>query len=66
MVLMGTNRPILQSTFYGETPMASLAQAPASLFDFVQGITAHARKKSHKDKRLDVEAKGRKLLKKAR
>ncbi|MFC3443858.1 DUF932 domain-containing protein [Sphingobium rhizovicinum] len=35
---------------------------PASLFDFVQGITAHARAKSNQDTRLEIESKARKLL----
>jgi hypothetical protein len=35
---------------------------PASVFDFVQGITAVARTKPHQDARLDVEAKAKKLL----
>ncbi|WP_150295074.1 DUF932 domain-containing protein [Sphingobium estronivorans] len=47
------------------TVLAEEGHPPASLFDFVQGITAHARTKSHQDNRLDVEGKGRKLLEKA-
>lgn len=35
---------------------------PASVFDFVQGITAVARAKSHQDARLDMETKAKKLL----
>jgi hypothetical protein len=35
---------------------------PASIFDFVQGITALARERPHQDARLDLEAKGAKLL----
>ncbi len=35
---------------------------PASIFDFVQGITALARDKPHQDARLDMEAKAAKLL----
>ena len=35
---------------------------PESIFDFVQGITAVARDKSHQDVRLDMEAKAKKLL----
>jgi hypothetical protein len=35
---------------------------PSSIFDFVQGITALARNKPHQDARLDLEAKGAKLL----
>lgn len=44
------------------TVLAEEGHPPASLFDFVQGITAHARSKSNQDSRLDVEAKGRRLL----
>lgn len=35
---------------------------PASIFDFVQGITALARDKPHQDARLDLETKASKLL----
>jgi hypothetical protein len=35
---------------------------PASLYDFVQGITAVARGKTHQDDRLELEGKARKLL----
>ena len=35
---------------------------PASIFDFVQGITALARDKAHQDARLDMEGKAKKLL----
>ncbi len=38
---------------------------PASIFDFVQGITAVARDKPHQDARLDMEAKAKKLLDRA-
>lgn len=38
---------------------------PASLYDFVQGITAVARGKSHQDDRLEFEGKARKLLERA-
>ncbi len=38
---------------------------PESLFDFVQGITAVARDKTHQDARLDMEAKAKKLLDRA-
>ncbi|MDB5580820.1 MAG: hypothetical protein JWR80_5996 [Bradyrhizobium sp.] len=38
---------------------------PASLYDFVQGITAVARGKTHQDDRLDLEGKARKLLERA-
>ena len=39
---------------------------PASIFDFVQGITALARDKPHQDARLDLEGKAAKLLVAAR
>lgn len=42
--------------------LAEEGHPPASLYDFVQGITAHARTKTNQDSRLDVEAKARKLL----
>ena len=35
---------------------------PASIFDFVQGITAVARDKPHQDTRLELEGKAAKLL----
>jgi hypothetical protein len=38
---------------------------PASIFDFVQGITAVARDKPHQDARLDFEARAKKLLDRA-
>ena len=37
----------------------------ASLYDFVQGITAVARHKTHQDDRLDLEGKARKLMERA-
>ncbi|MFZ5700780.1 MAG: DUF932 domain-containing protein [Pseudomonadota bacterium] len=37
---------------------------PESLYDFVQGITAHARTKTNQDSRLELEGKARKLLEK--
>jgi hypothetical protein len=37
----------------------------ASLYDFVQGITAVARHKTHQDDRLELEGKARKLLERA-
>jgi len=37
----------------------------ASLYDFVQGITAIARGKAHQDDRLELEGKARKLLERA-
>ncbi|MHB0670833.1 DUF932 domain-containing protein [Roseomonas mucosa] len=38
---------------------------PASIFDFVQGITAVARDKPHQDARLDFEARAKKLFDRA-
>jgi hypothetical protein len=38
---------------------------PQSIFDFVQGITALARSKTHQDTRLELEGKARKLLERA-
>ncbi len=35
---------------------------PESIFDFVQGITALARSKTHQDGRLELEGKASKLL----
>jgi hypothetical protein len=39
--------------------------APTSVFDFVQGITAVARDKTHQDARLDLEGRAKKLLESA-
>ncbi|WP_010161992.1 hypothetical protein [Sphingomonas sp. PAMC 26617] len=41
-------------------------QPPASIFDFVQGITALARDKPHQDARLELEGKAAKLMAAAR
>lgn len=38
---------------------------PASLYDFVQGITAVARSRTRQDERLELEGKARKLLERA-
>jgi hypothetical protein len=38
---------------------------PASLYDFVNGITAVARSKAHQDGRLELEGKARGLLQRA-
>ncbi len=48
-----------------QSVIAEEGHPPASLFDFVQGITAHARAKSNQDTRLEIEAKARKLFSKA-
>lgn len=44
------------------TVLAEEGQPPASIYDFVQGITAVARSRTHQDSRLDLEGKARKLL----
>ena len=48
-----------------ETVLAEEGHAPTSLFDFVQGITALARSKTHQDARLDLETQAKKLLDRA-
>ena len=48
-----------------ETVLAEEGHPPTSLFDFVQGITAVARGKTHQDARLDLEAQAKKLLDRA-
>jgi hypothetical protein len=45
-----------------ETVLAEEGRKPESAFDFVQGITALARRKTHQDARLDLEAQAKKLL----
>lgn len=45
-----------------ETVLCEEGRPPESVFDFVQGITALARGKSHQDTRLELETKARKLL----
>ena len=42
--------------------LKSEGHPPASIFDFVQGITALARERPHQDARLALEAKGARLL----
>ena len=44
------------------TVLAEEGHPPSSLYDFVQGITAHARTKTNQDTRLEVETKARTLL----
>jgi hypothetical protein len=44
------------------TVLAEEGHPPSSVFDFVQGITAVARDKTHQDARLDMEARAKKLL----
>jgi hypothetical protein len=48
-----------------ETVLSEEGHPPASIFDFVQGITALARTKTHQDTRLDLEGKAKKLLERA-
>lgn len=48
-----------------ETVLVEEGHPPESLYDFVQGITAHARSKPYQESRLDLESKARKLLEKA-
>jgi len=48
-----------------ETVLAEEGCKPESVFDFVQGITAVARDKTHQDARLDLEARAKKLLDRA-
>ncbi|NGO55417.1 hypothetical protein G6N73_30965 [Mesorhizobium camelthorni] len=42
--------------------LADEGHPPASVFDFVQGITRVARDKRHQDARLEMEGKAKKLL----
>lgn len=48
-----------------ETVLQEEGRPPESIFDFVQGLTAHARTKAHQDTRLELEAKAKTLLAKA-
>ncbi|GAA0309218.1 hypothetical protein GCM10009087_19080 [Sphingomonas oligophenolica] len=48
-----------------QTVLVEEGHPPESLYDFVQGITAVARSKTHQDGRLELEGKARKLLEKA-
>lgn len=48
-----------------ETVLSEEGRPPESVFDFVQGITALARGKSHQDTRLELEGKAKKLLESA-
>src|SRR3546814_1181109 len=45
-----------------QSVIAEEGYPPASLFDFVQGITAHARTKSNQDTQLEIEGKARKQI----
>ena len=44
------------------TVLAEEGRPPASVFDFVQGITAIARTKPHQDARLEMEGKARTIF----
>jgi hypothetical protein len=48
-----------------ETVLAEENRKPESIFDFVQGITALARSKSHQDARLELEGKAKRLMERA-
>jgi hypothetical protein len=48
-----------------ETVLQEEGRPPESIFDFVQGMTAHARTKAHQDTRLELETKAKTLLEKA-
>ena len=48
-----------------DTVLTEEGRKPESVFDFVQGITAIARKKPHQDARLDLEARAKKLFERA-
>ena len=45
-----------------ETVLTEEGRPPASVFDFVQGITAVARGKAHQDARLEMEGRARTML----
>ena len=48
-----------------ETVLHEEGRPPESLFDFVQGISALARGKTHQDARLELEGKAKRLLERA-
>ncbi len=48
-----------------DTVLTEEGNPPESIFDFVQGITAVARDRTHQDTRLDLEGKAKKLLESA-
>jgi hypothetical protein len=45
--------------------LAEEGRKPESVFDFVQGITAVSRDKTHQDARLDLEVRAKRLLDRA-
>ncbi|MGY2991195.1 hypothetical protein ACVWWD_000002 [Mesorhizobium sp. URHB0026] len=48
-----------------EAVLQEEGRPPESIFDFVQGMTAHARSKAHQDSRLELEGRAKALLEKA-
>lgn len=48
-----------------QTVLSEEGRPPESIFDFVQGITALARNRTHQDARLELEGKAGKLLEQA-
>lgn len=48
-----------------DTVLAEEGHPPTSVFDFVQGITALARRKTNQDARLDLEGRAKKLFDRA-
>ncbi|RWO96925.1 DUF932 domain-containing protein [Mesorhizobium sp.] len=48
-----------------EAVLREEGRPPESIFDFVQGMTAHARTKAHQDSRLELEGGAKALLEKA-
>jgi hypothetical protein len=48
-----------------ETVSQEEGRPPESIFDFVQGITALARTKTHQDARLELEGKAKRLMERA-
>lgn len=59
----GFSKP--ETTKIIEAVLDEEGRKPESIFDFVQGITALARSKTHQDTRLDLEAKAKKLMERA-
>jgi hypothetical protein len=48
-----------------DTVLKEEGRPPESVFDFVQGITALARTRTHQDSRLDLEAQAKRLMERA-
>lgn len=48
-----------------EAVLQEEGRPPESIFDFVQGMTAHARTKAHQDSRLELESRAKALLERA-